>query len=903
MLSSSYTPRLDRGSVVTLSRVRLGCLAVFLVISVAASAADLGLPPLASAIVGLSLALSLLQHRVYTSLRPPRQLDALVFASLCWDALSMAVLVGCTGGSWWCGTVFYAILAVATTLVLPRRRIAFVAVLSAISLSSVLALQVTGVLPSSEFLGAPSMRGAWAASVLTVLTVALTATAIGWTQHNVTTMLRQRALRYRALLDAASDLFVVMTHTGTVANVNRATLAFAHCERDEMVRDGIGRLLVPDDVAFFQNRVTRALSGETQSMMLRARAFHGVRWLSCTLSPMVPGLRTSNLLAVCRDVTDDRLAADTVRNSEARLRAVFNQAGIAIALLDLDGYFLEINPAVERLLGYDGVGLIGRRWNTFSPPEDLDGTDTMIDELRAHRRENVTVEQRFVRNDGRVLWTTLTISRVDNPTGPAGLIAMLQDVTERRVLEAQLTWQAYHDPLTNLANRALFRERVNRALEQRGDAIGSVAVLFLDLDNFKTINDSMGHAAGDQLLFEVGRRLLNATRGCDTVARLGGDEFAILIDNVREASDCLRVSERILHSMEATVHLDGTDVTVGTSIGIVRDAGGESADDILRNADVAMYNAKQQGKGRHSLFERGMHDKAVERLHLQNDLRDAIDSSEITLCYQPIVTLEDSVPRGFEALARWTHPEFGVVPPATFIPLAEETGIIVHLGRHILRRACDDAVSWNLLPDLPHPIGVSVNISGRQLEDTTVVEHVREALELSGLSPSRLTLEITESALVHNSGTMRERLCELKDLGVSLAIDDFGTGYSSLSYIQQFPVDVLKIDRSFVEGLGRSNGTDAALARTIIALGASLQLRTVAEGVEVEAQRAILRELGCEFGQGYLYARPMVPEAVHGWLAERLGLAPPDTRPREPVQRPPSIRPRSQAAASEPATA
>jgi diguanylate cyclase (GGDEF)-like protein/PAS domain S-box-containing protein len=872
MLHTSLAFRLDRGSAMTLSRVRQSCVAVILLLSVTACATGLGLSVFELALVGGWLLTSIAQDRAMAKERNVFRLETLAFTSLCVDAVVIAGLVGFTGGVWWCGAVLYAILTVATASLLPPDKVIVVGAVSLGSLLGVLVLQVVGTLPDSRFLHTPGMRGAWSAMLSGTIVVVAEMFGLGWTQYNLTLMLRQRATRYRALMDTASDLFIVLTHDGRVTHVNRATLALAQCEREEILRDGIARVLVDEDVAYFRSRVARAVGGEQQSMMLRAHAFHGVRWLACTLAPMAPGVRTTTLLAIFRDVTDDRLAADSVRNSEARLRAVFNQAAIAIALLDLDGFFVEVNPAVERLLGYDGVGLIGRRWNAFSPPEDMENTAQMIQALRTHERENVTVEQRFVRHDGRVLWTMLTISRVDNPTGSAGLIAMLQDITERRALEAQLTWQAFHDPLTNLANRALFRERVDHALGRRDAVPGSVAVLFLDLDNFKTVNDSMGHAAGDLLLFEVGRRLLNATRGCDTVARLGGDEFAILIDHVRAASDCVRVAERILQSMEIPVQLDGAEVTVSTSIGIVRDAGDETADDILRNADVAMYNAKQRGKGRHSLFEPGMHDKAVERLRLQTDLRAAIESNELTLMFQPIVTLTDGKPCGFEALVRWTHPEFGPVAPSVFIPLAEETGMIVALGSRILRQACRQATQWNAMPGLRAPIGIAVNLSGRQLEETSVVDHVRDALEDSGLDPARLTLEITESALVHNSETMRERLYELKDLGVSLAIDDFGTGYSSLSYIQQFPVDVLKIDRSFVEGLGRSTGTDAALARTIIALGASLQLRTVAEGIEIEAQRAILRELGCEFGQGYLYARPMLSGDVMPWLADALGL-------------------------------
>ncbi len=886
----AHAPRLDRHSVLTLSRVRLSCIVLLLLLGAMARIAALGLSRYAMLLIAVWLLISLLQDRLYARSSRQRARERIVFSSLCIDAVVVAGLIGFTGGTWWCGPVLFAVIAVTAASMLPPPRVIIVGLVGGVAFSGTLLLLVTGALPGSEFLGAPSMRGAWAPAVSGFVLVSIEMCALAWTQHHMTLLLRQRATRYRALMDTASDLLIVLTSDGCMTHVNQATLALAQSERAEMLRDGLGRLLVAEDVAFFRSRLPRALEGEQQTMMLRARGFHGVRWLSCTLAPMMPGHPTSDLLAILRDVTDDRLAADTVRHSEARLRAVFNQAAIAIAMLDLDGVFLEVNPSVERLLGYDSASLIGRPWTVFSPPEDLEATSRLIAGLRGHERDSVTIEQRFVRADGRVLWTLLTLSRVDNPTGPAGLIAMLHDISERRALEAQLTWQAFHDPLTNLANRALFRERVERALTQRGTSEGSVAVLILDLDNFKTVNDSMGHAAGDQLLFEVGRRLLNATRGCDTVARLGGDEFAILVSNVRAADDCVRVAERVLHSMQQSVALDGGTVVVSASIGVVRDAGSETADDILRNADVAMYNAKQRGRGRFSFYEPAMHRKAVERLRLMNELQAAIENNEITLAYQPIVTLADSLPCGFEALARWTHPEFGAVPPSTFIPLAEETGLIVTLGATILRAACEQAVLWNQMSGLPNAIGLSVNLSGRQLEDPSVIDAVRDALVTSTLDPARLTLEITETALVTNSDGMRDRLYQLKELGVTLAIDDFGTGYSSLSYIQQFPVDVLKIDRSFVEGLARPTGTDAALARTIIALGSSLQLRTVAEGIEVDAQRAILRELGCDYGQGYLYARPLATGDVRNWLADALSIArPPDTptgTPARPVSRP-----------------
>jgi diguanylate cyclase (GGDEF)-like protein/PAS domain S-box-containing protein len=875
MLLSPHAPELDRATILIHSRMRQWGIGLFAIWSGLEWLTGSGLSGYGPALGAIWYLSTLAHGRVVRRNLGDDLTHTLAFATLMIDGVLTAVTVSLLGSVWWCSPLFFTFLNSAAVSMLPLRRVVMVGAVSIVSLACALSLQASGVVPSSTFLGAPSMSGEWRAVATTVGMVTVAMVAMAWMQQNLVVMLRERSIRYRAMMDTASDMIAVVSCDGRVKNVNRAALLLAQCSRADMLRDGLQRVLISEDLAVFRNKLSRALAGEQQTVLLRARAYHGIRWLSCTIAPMTPGVRTTDLLAMFRDVTDDRLAADTMRSSEARLRAVFNQAAIAIALLDADGCFVEVNPAVERLLGYDEARLIGRPWNAFAPPEDHDNTANMISALNAQERETVLIEQRFIRTDGRVLWAQLTLTRVENPTGAAGLIAMLQDITERRALEAQLTWQAYHDPLTNLANRALFRERVDAALANRADTGGHIAVLFLDLDNFKTINDSMGHAAGDQLLFEVGRRLLNATRGCDTVARLGGDEFAILIDNVRGHDDGVRVADRVLQSMHAPVLLDGTEVTVGTSIGIVRDSGKESADEILRNADVAMYNAKQAGKGRHSLFEPGMHDKAVERLRLETDLRAAIERDEITLAFQPIVTLANGMPCGFEALARWTHPTFGAVSPGTFIPLAEETGLIVGLGATILRRACRHAAGFNALTGLIEPLGITVNLSGRQLEEQSVVTHVRDALMDSGLDPALLTLEITETALVQNSSTMRQRLHELKAIGVSLAVDDFGTGYSSLSYIQQFPVDVLKIDRSFVEGLKRTNGADVALARTIIALGASLQLRTVAEGIEVDAQRAILRELGCEYGQGYFYARPMPAYDVMPWLAKAFGLVTP----------------------------
>jgi diguanylate cyclase (GGDEF)-like protein len=443
------------------------------------------------------------------------------------------------------------------------------------------------------------------------------------------------------------------------------------------------------------------------------------------------------------------------------------------------------------------------------------------------------------------------------------LRSMERMVANVRASEDRLVHQATHDALTGLANRWLFRERVSSAMADSGtDRL--VAVMYIDLDNFKDVNDGLGHAAGDQLLRAAANRLLDATRGSDMVARLGGDEFAILL-GVRKYADAVVVAQRIADSLEAPFGVANTEVRVGASIGIAFGVKDTSTEDLLRQADVAMYSAKHAGKGRYVIFEETMHRAALERLVLESDLRSALERGELELHYQPVVLLASKRILGAEALIRWRHPERGMISPAAFIPLAEQSGLIVPIGRWALEEACRQAVNWKRTHGIAD-FKIGVNISAWQIQQPGIVEEVRNALSDSGLSASNLTLEITESVMLRETESTLARLRELKTIGLSLAVDDFGTGYSSLSYLQRFPIDVLKIDKAFVESVG--SGSDNALTRAIIALGTALGLTMVAEGIERVEQVEGLRFLGCPSGQGYFFSRP-VPAAEFDQLLRR----------------------------------
>ncbi|MEP7021735.1 MAG: EAL domain-containing protein, partial [Pseudonocardiales bacterium] len=441
--------------------------------------------------------------------------------------------------------------------------------------------------------------------------------------------------------------------------------------------------------------------------------------------------------------------------------------------------------------------------------------------------------------------------------------------TERRRLEQQLMHQAFHDELTGLANKALFTDRVERALAACARTAAPLAVIFIDLDSFKSVNDSLGHGCGDELLSQVAQRLSSCVRPGDTVARFGGDEFAVLVESMASEDEALDVARRFREALHAGFPVGGREVLVRASMGVaVNRSGLENVEELLRNADLAMYQAKARREGGFQVYEPAMHKSALTRLELENDLRRALRRGEFYLAYQPTIELSSGHLVGVEALLRWEHPERGDVPPLDFITTAEEIGLIGEIGTWVIEEACRQAALWRVMHD--QPFNIAVNISGRQLTPD-LVGQIEGALLRHGVDPAALTLEMTESVLIHHTNDVLEMLAELRSMGVKIAIDDFGTGYSSLSYLAKLPVDVLKLDRSFVEQVA-SGTQETELTRTIVALAHTLQLSTVAEGIEQDDQLGELLGMGCSHGQGFLFSRPVSATAIAAMLVSSSGV-------------------------------
>jgi diguanylate cyclase (GGDEF)-like protein/PAS domain S-box-containing protein len=560
--------------------------------------------------------------------------------------------------------------------------------------------------------------------------------------------------------------------------------------------------------------------------------------------------------------TSDRVA------DEQLFCSVFDHAA-GMAVVAPRGQWLRVNRALCAVLGYSDKELLEKSFSDLTHPDEASGTLTQIEKILEGKVNSHQTEQRFIHQLGHFVWMLLNISAVRDSKGRSShLVFQFQDITERKTEEERLVHNVFHDALTGLPNRALFMDRLRLATERarrRKDQI--YAVLFLDLDGFKAINDSLGHIVGDQLLIQISRRLKACLRTTDTIARLGGDEFTILLEDLNDERESLRIVERLQTELALPFKLGASEVQVTASIGVTwSNPKYERAEEILRDADMAMYRAKSSGKACYQLFAREQHTPQLEVANLGDDLEEAVERGELLLHYQPIVSLETGKLYAFEALVRWRHRQRGLILPADFIPLAEERGSILKIGTWAIREACLQLKRWQDRFDLHSSLAVTVNLSSNEFMQANLIDQVIEILQDTDVDPRALKLEITESILMENIGNATAILQQLRALGIELVIDDFGTGYSSLSYLHRLPISSLKIDKSFVEGLAEKR-EHAEIAKTIVSLARSLGIRVVAEGVETLEQLVALRRLKCDAGQGFFFSKPTEVETAETLLA------------------------------------
>jgi diguanylate cyclase (GGDEF)-like protein/PAS domain S-box-containing protein len=683
----------------------------------------------------------------------------------------------------------------------------------------------------------------------------------------------------------ASAAAVLFLRDGKIAYANAAAQGILG---GSLIGEPFKRFVVSDHLGLLRLLEQTPDNGQTvtpraELLVKSSNGHQQPRWMDVSLSPVeFEGRRVWSINAF--DVHDRKLAENAHRESEGRVRDILESIQLAAVLLSADAEVLYVNPYMLELLVGKEEALVGRDWFTVVYPEDTrtSAAETFRERVRAGTLQPYEESEVLTGNGERrlIAWNnTLLRDFSGNVTGAA---AIGSDITERRRMEQQLVHDALHDALTGLPNRVLFLDRLTTAIARHRRRGAQFAVLFLDLDRFKLVNDSLGHAFGDQLLIAVSRVLAGIVRPGDTVARLGGDEFTVLLEDITDLQDAVDIASRIREALTKPVVLGGHEVFVRTSVGIAgSELGHTNAEDMLRDADTAMYAAKASGDATHRVFDASMHTRAIRLLNLETSLRRAVDKQEFILHYQPIVDLSTMRVVGFEALLRWQHPERGLVMPGEFIRVAEDTRIILDIGRWAIDEVCRELESWDLPTDLR--CTVSVNLSGRHFSQPDLIDQVTTAVTKHKISPGRLKIEITESVIMENAESAILTLQKLKELGTSVSIDDFGTGYSSLSYLLRFPADTLKLDRAFVAGLGKG-GRHVQIVGAIVSLARGLGMDVVAEGVETTEQHARLNILGCSLGQGYLFGRPLDSKRARGLAGKHLawnqGMLDSDSTPR-----------------------
>jgi diguanylate cyclase (GGDEF)-like protein/PAS domain S-box-containing protein len=588
-------------------------------------------------------------------------------------------------------------------------------------------------------------------------------------------------------------------------------------------------------------------------------------WVSRGIFFVLIGELVTYLIIAVRGTTTRAVQAEAQGESEQRFRALVQRATDMITVLDEQGRLSWESPAVERILGWGAGYRLGQLGGEFVHPDDQAAASGAFEAVLADPAVSQSVEMRLADSQGRWRWAeSMFTNLLDEPT-VRGVVINHRVVDERKVLEDELVHRAFHDSLTGLANRALLRGRVEGSIGVVGAAGRRKSVLFIDLDDFKTVNDGFGHGIGDQLLIEVSDRLRGCVGEPNLMARLGGDEFAVLVEDRSAAADgASLVARRLMEALEKPFDVAGHQLRVSASIGIAQFDERADADTVLMQADLAMYHAKASGKGQFAFFSEEMQEVVMHRLDVESWLRAALETQQISVHYQPIISMADGRVDMVEALVRWRHPTMGVLSPADFLDVAEETGLIVPLGKLVLREACRHIRRWR--DQFDDKMMVSVNLSAAQLRDPGLPDEIHQAMTEAGIGPGALMVEVTEGALISDVAGTRTLLESLWSLGVTIAIDDFGTGYSSLSHLQRFPVDVIKIDKSFVDSVCVGS-EESMVVRSVLAIGAEFGLQVVAEGIESEEQHVELQRLGCDYGQGYLYAIPTPAQGIDDLLS------------------------------------
>ncbi len=685
--------------------------------------------------------------------------------------------------------------------------------------------------------------------------------------------LRGSEERFRSLVQHSSDIITILDADGRMRYESPAVERILGYTPEEMLTLNAFDLIHPDDLPHVMERFTAGLQQPGSLVQTEYRARHrdgSWRWMA---SDSVNHFNTPSIggfVVNSRDITEQRIAANALRESEERYRTIVATAHEGIWVVDAAAITTYVNQHMADMLGYAVNEMIGCSLYEFM--DDAARAEAQAAFERRRRGIKETYDFRFRRKDGTDLWTIISTSPLYDSAGNfSGALGMITDITERKQTEARLAHAAFHDSLTGLPNRALLLERLRSALEQvRHGRATLCGVLFLDLDHFKLINDSLGHLAGDRFLLTVAERLRGCLRTGDTVARMGGDEFVILLPEVRDERAVIEVAERVQQALAEPFVLEGHDVFSAVSIGIaVSTRGIEQPEDLLRDADTALNRAKSTGRMRYEVFDHAMHAQSLARLQRESELRRAIERQQFELHYQPVVLARTGAIVGVEALLRWRHPELGMMPPAQFMSIAEDTGLIIPLGRWVLETACRQVASWHRQG---WPITLAVNLSARQFRQKDLSAMITRMITETGLDSRFLKLEITESNVMQDAEASIATLKALKRLGVRISIDDFGTGYSSLSYLKRLPIDTLKIDRSFVHDLN-TDPNDAAIASAIIAMAHNLKLQVIAEGVETPEQRAFLEAHHCDMLQGFLFSGPLPAEQLAALLAETFNFA------------------------------